>query len=89
MAGQENRCPIVVVEWADAWVDEALRLTPDDAASLEPYYVSTVGYLLHEDEQRVVLAGDYFADGNPRDRQAFYQAVRYIPRGCIIRIRRL
>ncbi len=67
---------IVKVCWRDAfafigWADE-----PIDTANVE-----SVGWLIHKDKQKVVLAGMVGSDE--------YNNQQAIPRGCIISIKEL
>lgn len=53
---------LYLVEWADAFGDPSWT-TVDKARTLEPYQVITVGWLLKEDETKIVLSSDLAADG--------------------------
>lgn len=74
---------LVLVEWEDAanidpdqtWVDA------DPLAKYEPVIIQTIGFLIYEDEHRLVLTAD-MSDG-------FIGPRTQLPRGMIRKIQRL
>ena len=72
--------PILVsVAWNDAWVDGDGAVSLDDVAlSHHPKVITTLGWLLYEDEHGVSIANEYFDD--------VYRGRTFIPRAMIISI---
>ena len=52
---------IVVVEWADAFIDTE-DFDPEDAAKTEPVYRKTVGFLISKNQHGYVMATDVYRD---------------------------
>ena len=52
---------IVIVEWADAFIDTD-DFDAEDAASTEPVYRKTVGFLIAKNQHGYVLATDVYKD---------------------------
>ena len=55
------RAPIAEILWEDAWV-EAKDFPTEEAASFKPIIRSTVGYLIEETEECVILATDLYME---------------------------
>ena len=69
---------IVVVEWADAFIDtEDFDL--EDAETTEPVYRKTVGYLVSKNQYGYVLATDVYRD--PKDGVA---GKLFVPHGMVL-----
>jgi hypothetical protein len=79
-----TRLPLVVVKWADAWVDgnEPVSLGSEVAITHKPKIIVTVGWLLREDEDGVSVANEHYEDEN------VYRGRTYIPRAMITSIER-
>ena len=60
--------PLVVVKWQDAWTNELGVTLEDVGASHKPMPVTTIGWLLKDDEVGISLANEYFDDGSYRGR---------------------
>jgi hypothetical protein len=71
---------LVVVEWHDAWFDEA-QSTPDDFR--DDYLVRTVGFLIADGPSVVTVAHEVLPDGDG------FRAVTHIPLAIVERIHRL
>lgn len=73
----------VYVEWVDAQHINASLITVDEARREEPCVARQVGYLVHEDRDKVILADQWWPE---------YDAVKYltiIPRSLITQKRTL
>ena len=57
----KSRVPIAEILWEDAWV-EAKDFPTEEAASFKPIIRSTVGYLIEETEECVILATDLYME---------------------------
>ena len=55
-----TKLPLVIVEWDDAWTDEQTVTLEDVRASHKPMVVTTIGWLLLEDEVGVSLANEFY-----------------------------
>lgn len=67
------KLPLVVVRWHDAWVraEEPATLT-DAAQAHKPEVITTIGWVLQNDEQGIQLANEYY-DGCFRGRTFIYK----------------
>lgn len=75
---QAGRNDIVVrVDWADAWIDTQ-DFTRVKGEKMKPVYRSTVGFLVAETEEGIVLATDKYA----KDKDGF-AAPMFIPWGMV------
>lgn len=54
---------VVEVRWGDAWIGTN-DLSLKKAKALKPIIRTTVGHLIDEDDERIVLATDTFEKGN-------------------------
>lgn len=70
---------IVVVDWADAFIDTE-DFDPEEAQTTEPVYRSTVGYLIAKNQHGVVLATDVYRD------EKEVAAKMFVPNGMIMKI---
>lgn len=58
-----TKLPLVVVEWADAWIDGSDPVNLADVkASHKPKIIVTLGYMLLQDEVGISLANEYYQD---------------------------
>lgn len=71
---------IVVVEWGDAFIDTD-DFDVEDAASTEPVYRKTVGYLVAKNQHGYVLATDLYRD--PKDGVA---GKLFVPHGMVMSV---
>lgn len=76
--------PLVCVEWEDAtnipvWKDHAYVVA---WATQNDFTVRNVGYLVHEDENCVVLAARYAPDPEDGDSMGLFER---LPKGMIVR----
>ncbi len=74
---------IVEVEWLDAQSGFSSPLTIEELESVEPAHTSSVGYLIKEDEEKVILGFMLFGD------EGMFKHWQLIPRGMIKNIRTL
>ncbi|KKK76217.1 hypothetical protein LCGC14_2865890 [marine sediment metagenome] len=74
---------IVEVEWLDAQSGFSSPLTIEDLESEKPIVTSSVGYLLKEDSEKVILGFMMFGD------EGMFKHWQLIPRGMIKNIRTL
>ena len=74
---------IVEVEWLDAQRLELGVQHQEDIADLQPIPCNIVGFLIHEDKERIVIAQEKWDD-----LQGF-KYVHVIPKCSVIKIRRL
>jgi hypothetical protein len=66
--------PLVVVEWMDAWTLET-PTTANGPFAHEPEKVTTIGWLLKDDEIGVQLANEFYDDS--------YRGRTFIPRAMV------
>jgi hypothetical protein len=60
MASPTDR-PLVIVEWDDHKGDDGTPLSLEDVESFhKPKVITTIGWLLKEDESGVTIANEYF-----------------------------
>ena len=52
--------PLVIVVWDDAWTDEQSVTIEDVRASHKPVVVTTIGWLLLDDEVGVSIANEFY-----------------------------
>jgi len=57
----KSRAPIAEILWEDAWV-ETKDFLMEESASFKPIIRSTVGYLIEETEECVILATDLYTE---------------------------
>ncbi len=74
---------IVEVEWLDAQSGFSSPLTIEELESVEPAHTFSIGYLLKEDEEKVILGFMIFGD------EGMFKHWQLIPRGMIKNIRTL
>ncbi len=73
---------IVEVEWMDAQSGFSSPLTIEQLEEEEPYHTFSVGYLIMEDKEKVILGFMLFGEDMIKHWQL-------IPKGMIIKIRKL
>lgn len=76
---------IVEVEWLDAQ-EETTALTLEGARQQEPFPVKSVGVLIEDNEEKVIVAAAHF---QPEDNAGFFRATWTIPKGAVKKIKRL
>lgn len=69
-----------IVLWTDISGQERPWLSYEEAIGLEPILMKTVGYIIHEDDEKVVVCSTMATD------EEHYGNVNAIPRGVIIAI---
>lgn len=52
---KNNKYPIVEVEWLDAQSGFSYPIEIDDVKNIEPFLTHSVGYLLREDKEVIIL----------------------------------
>jgi hypothetical protein len=72
-----------IILWADITGQERPWLTHEEAISLEPILMKTVGYIIHEDDEKIVVCSTMSTD------EEHYGNVNAIPRGVILAMRDL
>ena len=80
---QKTNLKIVEVEWLDAQSGFSQPLTIEDLESEEPYHTFSVGYLIKEDKEKIILGFMIFGD------EGMFKHWQLIPRGMIKKIREL
>jgi|TARA_R110000824_G_scaffold285519_1_gene473714 hypothetical protein len=55
----QSRCPIAEVLWEDSWI-ESSDFSIKEALTFKPVLRSTVGYLIEETDDCVILATDLY-----------------------------
>jgi len=74
------KAKVVEVKWEDAWIDtEDVLIT--DAKKLKPVVRSTVGWLVADNKNEIVLATDIY---HTKKEKEYVNAVMVIPKGMII-----
>ena len=88
MYEDENKMKIVKVVWMDAKTYTSVELTLKEAKEKTLAETHTIGYLLHEDKEKIVVCGFYcpsvedeYADG--------YRDIHIIPKPIIVKIIKL
>ena len=71
---------VVEVKWADAWIDTEDILI-SDAKSLKPVMRSTVGWLVSDNENEIILSTDIYHSLKERE---YVNSIMVIPKGMII-----
>lgn len=71
----ETKLPLVVVEWNDAWIKEAGVTLEDVGATHVPTVVTTIGWMMKDDEVGISLANEFYDDT--------YRGRTFIPRGMV------
>lgn len=76
-----SELPLVVIEWDDAWVkaDEAIVLS-DVSATHKPLTVTTIGWLLREDDAGVSVANEIYDET--------YRGRTFIPKAMVRKLTR-
>ncbi len=74
---------IVKVEWLDAQSGFSSPLTIEELESEEPIITSSVGYLLKEDEKKIILGFMMFGD------EGMFKHWQLIPKGMVKKITKL
>lgn len=79
----EPKRKAVLVDWVDScsFAQHRWRAV-EEARQIEPSKIQSVGWLLREEKDFVVLTGSLDNDGNT-------SGTHTIPRGCVTRMRRL
>ena len=72
-----------IILWNDISGQERPWLTHEEAISLEPILMKTVGYIIHEDDEKIVVCSTMATD------EEHYGNVNAIPRGVILAMRDL
>ena len=72
-----------IILWTDISGQERPWLTHEEAISLEPILMKTVGYIIHEDDEKIVVCSTMSTD------EEHYGNVNAIPRGVILAMRDL
>jgi hypothetical protein len=80
---EETVVPVVakLILWTDISGQERPWLTHEEAVSLEPILMKTVGYIIHEDDEKIVVCSTMATD------EEHYGNLNAIPRGVIIAMR--
>ena len=74
---------IVKVDWLDAQSGFSSPLTIEELESEEPIITSSVGYLLKEDEKKIILGFMMFGD------EGMFKHWQLIPKGMVQKITKL
>lgn len=74
------KAKVVEVKWEDAWIDTEDVLIAD-AKKLKPVLRSTVGWLVSDNENEVILATDIYH--NSKDKK-YVNAIMVVPKGMIV-----
>ena len=72
-----------LILWNDISGQERPWLTHEEAISLEPILMKTVGYIIHEDDEKIVVCSTMDTE------EEHYGNVNAIPRGVILAMRDL
>lgn len=74
------KASVVEVKWEDAWIDTQDILI-SDAKSLKPVIRSTVGWLVSDNENEIILSTDVYHSFKERE---YVNSIMVIPKGMII-----
>ncbi len=80
---EKEKYKIVEVEWLDAQSGFSSPLTIEELESEKPIITSSVGYLIKEDDEKVILGFMMFGD------EGMFKHWQLIPKGMIKKIRTL
>lgn len=69
--------PLVVVKWNDAWTTE-IPASLDGHLVHKPELITTIGWLMVDDEQGVQLANEFY--------DSTYRGRTFIPRGMVVSV---
>ena len=69
------------VEWEDAWIDTEDHLI-SDARKLKPVLRSSVGYLVADNDNEIILSTDRY---HSKKDEEYVNAVMVIPKGMVTR----
>ena len=69
------------VEWEDAWIDTEDHLI-DEAKKLKPILRSSVGYLVADNDNEIILSTDRY---HSKKETEYVNAVMVIPKGMVTR----
>ena len=72
---------IMQVEWEDAWIDTEDHLI-SDAKKLKPVLRSSVGYLVADNDNEIILSTDRY---HSKKDEEYVNAVMVIPKGMVTR----
>lgn len=70
--------PLAVVVWHDAWVKEEPILLDDAKTTHLPTTVTTIGWVLYEDEKGISLANEHY--------DASWRGRTFIPKAMIVSV---
>lgn len=74
-----NKYPIYEVLWIDASGYSSWMPMHEES---DPMYCISVGYIIGEDKYRLIMAGSFSRSADKAD-------TRYIPKGCILKRRKI
>tara|TARA_B100000519_G_C14048947_1_gene346424 strand:+ start:228 stop:551 length:324 start_codon:yes stop_codon:yes gene_type:complete len=72
---------IMQVEWEDAWIDTEDHLL-EEAEKLKPVLRSSVGYLVADNENEIILSTDRY---HSKHEKKYVNSVMVIPKGMVTR----
>ena len=72
---------IMQVDWEDAWIDTEDHLI-SDARKLKPVLRSSVGYLVADNDNEIILCTDRY---HSKKDEEYVNAVMVIPKGMVTR----
>ena len=72
---------IMQVEWEDAWIDTEDHCI-DEAKNLKPVLRSSIGYLVADNENEIILSTDRY---HSKKEKEYVNAVMVIPKGMVTR----
>ena len=72
---------IMQVEWEDAWIDTEDHLL-EEAEKLKPVLRSSVGYLVADNENEIILSTDRY---NSKHEKKYVNSVMVITKGMVTR----
>ena len=75
----ENKT-VVEVKWSDAWVDTGDILV-SDAKKLKPILRSSIGWLVADNENELILSTDYY---HSKEDSQYVNTIMVIPKGIIV-----
>tara|TARA_R110002020_G_scaffold135973_4_gene303492 strand:+ start:170 stop:436 length:267 start_codon:yes stop_codon:yes gene_type:complete len=74
------KAKVIEIKWEDAWIDTQDILV-SEAKKLKPVLRSTVGWLVADNENEVILSTDIYH--NDKDKE-YVNAIMVVPKGMII-----
>jgi hypothetical protein len=71
------------------WIDARLHSDVDAPGKAELAVCQTVGWIIHEDAEKLEIAGEYYTDADDPDGERTWRSVTVLPGGWVRKRRKL